>query len=177
MRHAGLNSWLKPKSCRIPRHFEMWKNFWIIPAGTGVISVMTFRFWVTDKLIVKTNVRFHGSSEFKGRFNKWPIFIDKKGKHCHFAKMAKLPTGNLVWNWRPYRYHHCGQFLTFNQYAVVTIGALGKIDTSKVMTSFYHSRSGTVPGNRARDAPKVRPMWGAWCSHVTGVSGVPTSPP
>ena len=33
-----------------------------------------------------------------------------------------------------------------------------------------------APGDGARDAPKARPARGAWCGHVTGVAGVPTSP-
>ena len=41
------------------------------------------------------------------------------------------------------------------------------------MTLLYHSGSGTAPGDGARDAPKAHPTWGAWCSHVTGVAGVP----
>ena len=98
MRRAGLISWLKPKSCRIPRHFEIKKNFRKTPAGTWVISIMTFRFRVTDKLIVQTNVKFHGGSEFKGHFNKWPILIEEKWKHHHFVKTAKLPLTLQVHN-------------------------------------------------------------------------------
>ena len=143
MRRAGLNSWLKPKSCRIPRHFEIHKNIWEIPAGTWVISIMTFRFWLTEKLIVQTNVKLHGGCEFKGHFNTWPILIEEKGKHHHFVKMAKLPLTSKR-NWRPYRYI---------------------MESFMWMTLLYHSGSGTAPGDGARDAPKAHPTRGAWCGH------------
>jgi len=79
---------------KVPWHFEIKKNFWKIPVGTGVISVMTFWFWVTDKLIVQTYVKFHGGSEFKSHFIKWPILIDKNGKNRHFAKTGIMLTSN-----------------------------------------------------------------------------------